>query len=111
MRPPELQDPLDLIDAAGIESAFFFLNRLIAYPGTAAHRRYAERGLLTCDWPVPRWEFRNPLIARIERTMLDAEKTGSSLAELRALFVSLLREIAPDREYSKTSAPPDSEPP
>ena len=108
MTPSELWDALDLIDASGIESAFFFLNRLIAYPGTAVYRRYAERGLLTSEWPVPRWEFRNPLIASIERTMLDAEKGGRSFAELRALFVSLLREIAPEREDGKTGALADS---
>jgi radical SAM superfamily enzyme YgiQ (UPF0313 family) len=102
MTPSELWDALDLIDTCDIESAFFFLNRLVAYPGTVVYRRYAEQGLLTADWPVPRWEFRNPLIARIERTMLDAEKEGRSFAELRALFVSLLHEITPEREDGKT---------
>jgi ADP-ribose pyrophosphatase YjhB (NUDIX family) len=108
MMPSELWDALGLIDACDIESAFFFLNRLIAYPGTAVYRRYAERGLLTTDWPVPRWEFRNPLIAHIEHTMLDAEKGGRSFAELRALFISLLREIAPERVCGKTGALADS---
>jgi hypothetical protein len=102
MTPTELWDALDLIDACDIESAFFFLNRLIAYPGTAVYRRYAEKGLLTADWPVPTWEFANQLIARIERTMLDAEKGGRSFAELRTLFASLLREIAPEGEDGKT---------
>ncbi|HUY50568.1 MAG TPA: radical SAM protein [Streptosporangiaceae bacterium] len=108
MMPSELWDALDLIDACDIESAFFFLNRLITYPGTAVYRRYAERGLLTADWPVPRWEFSNPLIAHIERTILDAEKGGRSFAELRALFISLLREIAPERVDGKTCALADS---
>ncbi len=43
--------------------------------------------MLTSDWPVPRWEFRDALIARIERTMLDAENESRSFAELRELFV------------------------
>jgi hypothetical protein len=40
--------------------------------------------------------------------MLDAEKEGRSFAELRALFNSLLREIALEREDGKTSASADS---
>lgn len=108
MTPPELRDALDLIDACDIESAFFFLNRLMAYPGTAIYKRYAEQGLLTSGWPVPTWEFRNPLIARVERTMLDAEKEGKSFGELRALFVTLLREIPLESECGKTTAPADT---
>jgi hypothetical protein len=99
MTPSELWDALDLIDACDIESAFFFLNRLIAY------RRYAEQRLLTTDWPVPRWEFRDPLIGRIERAMIDAEKGGRSFAELRELFISLLHDIAPGRDDGETPLP------
>jgi radical SAM superfamily enzyme YgiQ (UPF0313 family) len=102
MTPSELWDALDLIDACDIESAFFFLNRLIAYPGTAVYRRYAEQRLLTADWPVPRWEFRDPLIGRIERAMIDAEEGGHSFAELRELFISLLHDIAPGRDDDET---------
>jgi radical SAM superfamily enzyme YgiQ (UPF0313 family) len=87
---PELRDTLDLIDGCDIDNAFFFLNRLIAYPGTPVHHRYRARGLLERDWPMPRWRFADPKIATIERQMLDAAASGMSYVELRALFESLL---------------------
>jgi hypothetical protein len=87
---PELRDTLDLIDGCDIDSAFFFLNRLIAYPGTPVYRHYLDRGLLTTDWPRPAWQFADPQIADIERQMLTAEARGRPYAELRALFESLI---------------------
>jgi hypothetical protein len=87
---PELRDALDLIDGCDMHSAFFFLNRLIAYPGTPVYRRYRERGLLRRDWPMPRWEFSDPRVADIEAKMLTAEAHGRPYPELRELFASLV---------------------
>lgn len=86
----ELIDALDLIDSCDIDSSFFFLNRLIAYPGTPLYHRYQQRGLLTVDWPMPRWEFADPDIAMIERTMLAAEAEGRPFAELREMFATMI---------------------
>lgn len=87
---PELTDALELIGSCDIESAFFFLNRLIAYPGTPLYHRYRQRGLLTIDWPMPRWEFADPAIGEIERAMLAAEAEGRPFAELRQIFASTI---------------------
>jgi len=93
---PELRDALDLIDGCDIDSAFFFLNRLIAYPGTPVYRHYRERGLLTTDWPRPAWQFADPQVACIEQQMLEAEALGRPYSELRALFADLIsRDPAP----------------
>ena len=89
---PELRDALDLIDGCDIDSAFFFLNRLIAYPGTPVYQHYLERGLLTADWPRPAWQFADQRVADIEQQMLAAEARGRPYAELRALFASLISE-------------------
>jgi radical SAM superfamily enzyme YgiQ (UPF0313 family) len=87
---PELRDALELIDRCDMDSAFFFLNRLIAYPGTPVYWHYRERGLLTSEWPRPAWRFADARIADIERRMLAAEAEGRSYLELRALFASLI---------------------
>lgn len=87
---PELADALELIDSCDIESAFFFLNRLIAYPGTPLYHHYRQRGLLSVDWPMPRWEFTDPEIGEIERAMLAAEAEGRPFAGLRQMFASLI---------------------
>ena len=87
---PELRAALDLIDRCDIDSAFFFLNRLIAYPGTPVYWHYRERGLLTSEWPRPAWRFADARIAGIERRMLEAEAEGLPYRELRALCESLI---------------------
>lgn len=87
---PELRDTLQLIDGCDIDSAFFFLNRLIAYPGTPVYLRYRDQDLLTIDWPMPRWRFADQRVAAIEQQMLQAEAGGLPYQELRALFESLL---------------------
>jgi radical SAM superfamily enzyme YgiQ (UPF0313 family) len=91
---PELRDTLDLIDGCDIDSAFFFLNRLIAYPGTPVYRHYLDHGLLTTDWPRPAWQFADPRIADIEQQMLAAEARDRPYAELRALFESLVSQAS-----------------
>jgi radical SAM superfamily enzyme YgiQ (UPF0313 family) len=100
---PELRDTLDLIDGCDIDSAFFFLNRLIAYPGTPVYRHYLDRGLLTTDWPRPSWQFADPQIADIEQQMVAAEARGRPYAELRALFESLVSQ-APAEAHSPVGA-------
>lgn len=87
---PELADALDLIDSCDIDSAFFFLNRLIAYPGTPLYEHYRRRGLLTVEWPMPRWEFADPQVAAVEQAMLAAEATGVSFSELRGMFATMI---------------------
>lgn len=87
---PELVDALDLIDSCDIDSAFFFLNRLIAYPGTPLYEHYRQRGLLTVEWPMPRWEFADQHVAAVEQAMLAAEAQGVPFAELRRMFASMI---------------------
>jgi radical SAM superfamily enzyme YgiQ (UPF0313 family) len=87
---PEPRETLDLIDGCDIQSGFFFLNRLIAYPGTEVYQTYRQRGLLVEDWPLPKWHFSDDRVAKIERRMLAAEAQGRPFAELRALFASLV---------------------
>jgi radical SAM superfamily enzyme YgiQ (UPF0313 family) len=86
----ELRDTLDLIDACDLKSAYSFLNRLIAYPGTGVYRRYLERGLLVEDWPVPAWRFADARLATVEESIRDAIGRGAPFADVRALFASLV---------------------
>jgi radical SAM superfamily enzyme YgiQ (UPF0313 family) len=90
----ELRDTLDLIDACdpGSASAYSFLNRLIAYPGTNVYRRYLQLGLLVDEWPVPAWHFANAQIATIEQSIRDAVSRGAPFADVRGLFESLVSE-------------------
>jgi hypothetical protein len=86
----ELRDLLDLIDRCKIKSAYSFLNRLMAYPGTIVYRRYLERGLLVDEWPVPTWQFADAQVATVEQSIKDAVSRGAPFVELRGLFESLV---------------------
>jgi radical SAM superfamily enzyme YgiQ (UPF0313 family) len=90
----ELRDAVELIDACDMESAFFFLNRLIAYPGTPVYRRYKELGLLEQDWPVPKWSFSDTRIGEVETMMRTAEAAGNiDFHRLRKLFMEQIEVI------------------
>jgi hypothetical protein len=41
------------------------MDRITPYPGTPLHRDYADRGLLTTEWPMGCWEFADPEAARL----------------------------------------------
>lgn len=87
---PELAETLNLIDSCDIDSSFFFLNRLIAYPGTPLYHQYRQARVLTVDWPMPHWEFTDPHVAAVENAMRAAAAEGRSYAEMRETFAKLI---------------------
>jgi radical SAM superfamily enzyme YgiQ (UPF0313 family) len=84
--PAELLDTLGAIDACGYRGTFQFMNRVFVHPGTSLWHDYRSRGLLADEWPVPRWEFRNPQAAALERAVLDAVVAGAPFDAVRDTF-------------------------
>jgi radical SAM superfamily enzyme YgiQ (UPF0313 family) len=67
----ELESTLSLVERLGPQRSSVFQNKMKPYPGTPLYREYLEKGLLKTEWPVPDYDFRDPRIERIFRSILD----------------------------------------
>lgn len=65
VRPHELRETARVLRAVDYKTPRKFLDRITAYPGTALHREYAAKGLLTEEWPIGRWQFDDPKAAAV----------------------------------------------
>lgn len=61
VKPEELRQTLELLDVIKYKNLSVLLNRVVAYPGTPLYQEYKDNGLLTDDWPVGQWNFKDPL--------------------------------------------------
>ena len=100
----ELRDTVDLIDACGYDTTWNLLRNVFAHPGTTLWRQFKNAGLLSVEWPVPKWEFADSRAQRLKDSLMEAVSAGAEYPAARAIFERMLDEWERELVAEETSS-------